>query len=76
MTYRIDSRESYRKSQPAGLFLGWTKTCSLHRLRNKPPTFCHSERSEESLFLFRGLNQGEIPRFARNDKINYFFRNL
>jgi hypothetical protein len=23
-----------------------------------------------------GLNQGEIPRFARNDKIKYFFRNL
>jgi hypothetical protein len=20
-----------------------------------------------------GLNRGEIPRFARNDKINYFF---
>jgi hypothetical protein len=46
------------------------------------PTFCHSERSEESLFLFAGLNPGEIPRFARNDKINcffqidYFFRSL
>jgi hypothetical protein len=39
-------------------------------------SFCHSERSEESLFLFMGLNRREIPRFARNDKINYFFRSL
>jgi hypothetical protein len=48
----------------------------LNRLRKKTPTFCHSKRSEESLFLFLGLNRGEIPRFAWNDKINYFFRNL
>src|SRR5271169_2276857 len=41
-----------------------------------PHAFCHSERSEESLFLFMGLNRREIPRFARNDKINYFFRSL
>src|SRR6202521_5334633 len=41
-----------------------------------PHSFCHSERSEESLFLFMGLNPREIPRFARNDKINYFFRGL
>src|ERR1700739_396344 len=39
-----------------------------------PHSFCHSERSEESLFLFMELNRREIPRFARNDKINYFFR--
>jgi hypothetical protein len=38
--------------------------------------FCHSERSEESLFLFMELNRREIPRFARNDKTNYFFRSL
>src|SRR5258708_38941208 len=38
--------------------------------------FCHSERSEESLFLFAGLNRRKIPRSARNDKINYFFSNL
>jgi hypothetical protein len=41
-----------------------------------PHSFCHSERSEESLFLFMGLNRREIPRFARNDKINYLFRSL
>src|SRR6266481_7779176 len=41
-----------------------------------PHSFCHSERSEESLFLFSGSNRREIPRFARNDKINLFFRNL
>jgi len=40
------------------------------------PEFCHSERSEESLFLFMGPNRREIPRFARNDKKNYFFRSL
>ena len=40
------------------------------------PNFCHSERSEESLLLFSGLNPREIPRFARNDKINYIFRIL
>src|SRR5216683_40480 len=39
-------------------------------------TVCHSERSEESLFLFMGLNRREIPRLARNDKINYFFCSL
>jgi hypothetical protein len=38
--------------------------------------FCHSERSEESLFLLLALKQGEIPPFARNDKINYFFRSV
>jgi hypothetical protein len=36
--------------------------------------FCHSERSEESFFLFLGLSRGEIPCFARNDKIYYLFR--
>jgi len=41
-----------------------------------PPSFCHSERSEESLFLYLNLNRREIPRFARNDKINYFLRSL
>jgi hypothetical protein len=34
----------------------------------KRKEFCHSERSEESLFLFMGQNQGEILRFAQNDK--------
>ena len=38
------------------------------------PHFCHSERSEESLFLLLSLNPREILRFAQNDKINYFFR--
>jgi hypothetical protein len=41
-----------------------------------PPEFCHSERSEESLFLFKEPNRREIPHFARNDKVNYFFRSL
>jgi hypothetical protein len=36
--------------------------------------FCHSERSEESLFLFIGLTPGEIPCSAQNDKIIGFFR--
>ncbi len=31
--------------------------------------FCHSERSEESLFRFKRLRPGEILRFAQNDKI-------
>jgi len=35
-------------------------------------TFCHSERCKESLFLFMGQSLREIPRSARNDKINYF----
>jgi hypothetical protein len=48
----------------------------LQSLRKKCPPFCHSERSEESLLLFSGLDRREIPRFARNDKINYFFRSL
>src|SRR6202521_101198 len=53
------------------------KADRLNRLRKKGPTpFCHSERSEESLFLFMELNRREILRFAQNDKINYFFRRL
>src|ERR1700686_4085415 len=49
---------------------------ALQAAEKGPHSFCHSERSEESLFLFMGLNRREIPRFARNDKINYFFRSL
>jgi hypothetical protein len=44
-----------------------------------PPLLCHSEvaaATVESLFLFMELSRREIPRFARNDKINYFFRSL
>src|ERR1700674_123338 len=60
-----------------GLVLTRTTTRRLNRLRKKGPTpFCHSERSEESLFLFMELNRREILRFAQNDKINYFFRSL
>ena len=46
---------------------------------NGPHSFFHSEvaaATEESLFLFMELNRREIPRFAQNDKINYFFRSL
>jgi len=32
-------------------------------------------RAEESLILLT-LKPGEIPRFAQNDKIDYFFRSL
>jgi hypothetical protein len=42
----------------------------------KRPTVCHSERSEESLFLLLSLNPREILRFAQNDNMNYFFRSL
>jgi hypothetical protein len=52
------------------------RTSTFKSLRKRAPSFCHSERSEESLFLFLGLNRREIPRFARNDKIGYFFRSL
>jgi hypothetical protein len=45
-------------------------------MRKKTPIFCHSERSEESLFLFVRVHRREIPRSARNDKINYFSRSL
>jgi hypothetical protein len=34
---------------------------------------CHSERSEESLFVFYlNLNRREIPRFAQNDGTKHF----
>src|SRR5450759_3674988 len=58
------------------LGLARTKPHRLNRLRKSAPPFCHSERSEESLFLFLDLNRGEIPRSARNDKIRYFFCSL
>jgi hypothetical protein len=34
----------------------------------KSNLFCHSERSEESLFGLSPTKEREIPRFARNDK--------
>jgi hypothetical protein len=34
----------------------------------KSKLFCHSERSEESLFGLTTRKEREIPRFARNDK--------
>src|SRR5579862_5053923 len=33
------------------------------------PPFCHSERSEESLFLFLNLIRREIPRSAQNENM-------
>jgi hypothetical protein len=43
----------------------------------KSDFFCHSERSEESLFDLSPRKEGEIPRFARNDKKGgHFFRKL
>jgi iron complex transport system substrate-binding protein len=43
----------------------------------KSNLFCHSERSEESLFDLSPRKEGEIPRFARNDKsVGHFFRSL
>jgi hypothetical protein len=44
--------------------------------KNITPTFCHSERSEESLLDFSSRKEREIPRFARTDKTNYFLRSL
>jgi len=49
---------------------------ALQAAKKNLPEYCHSERSEESLFLFIGPNRREIPRSARNDKINYFCRSL
>jgi len=38
--------------------------------RGKKVSFCHSERSEESLFdLSIEKKQGEILRFAQNDRV-------
>src|SRR5258708_6822842 len=61
----------------------------FHRLREKngqqvrlracgkgAPSFCHSERSEESLFDLSPGREGEIPSFVRNDKMGYFFRSV
>ena len=42
----------------------------------EPRSFCNSERIEESLFLLKVLNRREIPRFARNDNMRYFFDSL
>ena len=52
---------------------GWMNAgeCKVPRNRHRR-FFCHSERSEESLFLFIGLNLGEILRFAQNDKVDLF----
>jgi aryl-alcohol dehydrogenase-like predicted oxidoreductase len=38
----------------------------------KKPDACHSERSEESLLQLLTRKEGEIPRFARNDRIKDF----
>jgi putative membrane protein insertion efficiency factor len=43
----------------------------------KSDLFCHSERSEESLFDLNPIKEGGIPRFARIDKKGWhFFRKL
>jgi hypothetical protein len=47
-----------------------------NRLRKNSPPFCHSERSEKSLLGFSPGKEREIPRFARNDELNYFFCSL
>src|ERR1700685_2510610 len=52
------------------------RASTFKSLRKRAPSFCHSERSEESLFLFLVSNRREIPRFARNDKIGHIFRRL
>src|ERR1700674_4329422 len=52
------------------------RSLGLNAAEKGPHSFCHSERSEESLLIFMGLKRREIPRFARNDKINYFFHSL
>jgi hypothetical protein len=49
---------------------------TLQAAEKVPEPFCHSEGSEESYFLFLNLIPEEIPRFARNGKINDFFRSL
>jgi hypothetical protein len=35
-----------------------------------------SEARNLSFFIFLQLNRREIPRFARNDRLKYFFRSL
>ena len=45
-------------------------------LEKVPYHFCHSERSEESLFDLSPGKEREIPRFARNDKRNCILRSL
>ena len=48
----------------------------VHRLR-KSSKRCHSERSEESLFVSSlYLDRREILRFAQNDRTRHFFRSL
>jgi hypothetical protein len=43
----------------------------------KPQIFVIARRAARpGISLCLRLNQGEIPRFVRNDKINYFFRGL
>jgi hypothetical protein len=48
----------------------------LQAVKQKRPTLCHSERSEESLIPLSGANRREIPRFARNDKVKTFPQEL
>jgi hypothetical protein len=49
----------------------------LKRLHKKGPTsFAIPSEARNLSFIFIGLNRREIPRFARNDKINNSFRSL
>src|SRR5665213_868685 len=56
-----------------GRFINSACGSRLHRLR-KNSAFYHSERSEESLFdcTYKSIKEGEILRFAQNDRINTF----
>jgi putative membrane protein insertion efficiency factor len=58
-------------------FLGDAKSSTGFTGRGKSDFFYHSERSEESLFGLSPRKEGEIPRFARNDKKSgHFFGKL
>ena len=63
-------------SLAAGVLLARPSSAGFTACGKRDPSFCHSERSEESLLDLNPTREGEIPRFARNDKINYFFLNL
>ncbi len=54
-----------------------TGTSEAKQAAEKPTlSVIPSEARNLSFFVFLQLNRREIPRFARNDKIKYFFRAL
>src|SRR5580658_6220492 len=60
---------------PIGKCCSWQREAAFTGCEKSAPLLL-SFRAKRGISLILGFNPREIPRFARNDKINYLFRSL